>query len=110
MCSSSCPYSKLQNQSGVLTNVSILIFRSVLKRWRLHSFDFAFGLACVSASKGKCVQCAVALEFFRAVAIFFVFFLKRLPFKEVLVGVGCCQNVHFLSVSLMLALSSYGFR
>jgi len=28
----------------------------------LHSFDFAYGLACVSASKGKCVQCAVAIK------------------------------------------------
>jgi len=30
------------------------------KRWRLHSFDFAFGLACALAGKGKCVQCALA--------------------------------------------------
>jgi uncharacterized metal-binding protein YceD (DUF177 family) len=29
---------------------------------------------CALRGKGKCVQCAVALEFFRALAIFFVFF------------------------------------
>jgi hypothetical protein len=72
------------------------------KRWRLHSFDFAFGLVCAMAGKGKCVQCAMALEFCRAVDFFF---LKRLQFKSMSVGVGCCQNVHFLSVSLMFALS-----
>lgn len=30
------------------------------KRWRLHSFDFAFGWHCALAGKGKCVQCALA--------------------------------------------------
>jgi hypothetical protein len=34
----------------------------LIKRWRLHSFGFAFGLACALAGKGKCVQCALALK------------------------------------------------
>jgi hypothetical protein len=42
----------------------------------LHSFDFAFGVACVSASKGKCVQCAVALEFFERGLFLIKLFLR----------------------------------
>ena len=50
----------------------------LIKRWRLHSFDFALALGLWVEGKGKCVQCAVALEFFRAVAIFFAhLFLKK---------------------------------
>jgi hypothetical protein len=60
----------------------------LVERWRLHSFDFALGLACMLAGKGKCVQCAVALEFFRAVAIFFVFFPEASAVQS---GVGRCR-------------------
>ncbi len=42
---------------------------------------------CV-AGKGKCVQCALALEFFRAVAIFFVFFPEASAIQS---SVGRCQ-------------------
>lgn len=41
-------------------NISENLLRSEIKRWRLHSFDFAFGWHCVLAGKGKCVQCALA--------------------------------------------------
>jgi len=51
----------------------------------LHSFDFAFGLACALAGKGKCVQCAVAKIFVGGT--FFYFFFVRLPFKAVSVVV-----------------------
>jgi hypothetical protein len=37
-------------------------WRLLIKRWRLHSFGFAFGLACALAGKDKCVQCALALK------------------------------------------------
>jgi hypothetical protein len=57
-----------------------LVTESVIKRWKLHSFDFAFGLACGLGGKGKCVQCALAIEFFRAGA-FFLFFFLRLPLQ-----------------------------
>jgi len=45
-------------------------------RWRLHSFDFALALGLCVEGKGKCVQCALAIEFFCALAFYFIFFLR----------------------------------
>ena len=75
-----CPYiTKLQNQSGVLANISILIRFPFSKRWRLHSFDFAFGLAsCGCRQRQMCAMC-VGIEFFRAETIFLFFFRRVSP-------------------------------
>lgn len=40
-----------------------------IQRWLSHSYDF--GVACLRECKGKGVQCAVELEFFLALPIFF---------------------------------------
>jgi hypothetical protein len=76
-------------------------------RWKLHSFDFAFGSVCVQASKGKCVQCEVALKFKNkkcAVAknktsLCWLFGLA------VSRSVMLSKNVRFMSVCLMLVMS-----
>ena len=63
-----------------------------LKRWRLHSFDFAFGWACVLTGKGKCVQCGWHKK--KSWVGFFLFFFLRLPFKAVSVRfVKSAKNV-----------------
>jgi len=59
-----------------------------IKRWRLHSFDFAFGLVRAFAGIGKCVQCALAIEFFCALA-FFLFFFCAVAVQS---DVGCCPS------------------
>jgi hypothetical protein len=76
-------------------------------RWQLHSFDFAFGLLCVSASKGKCVQCALAIKLKNKKSAL----AKNKTSLRWLVGLSVgrtvmmSKNVRFMSVSLMLALS-----
>jgi hypothetical protein len=78
------------------------------ERWRLHSFDFAFGWVCALAGKDKCVQCAVAIEFFVG-----ELFLKNLfsawALEAVWVVVQVVRKGGFKSVSLMVARSPQGF-
>jgi hypothetical protein len=76
-------------------------------RWKLHSFDFAFGSVCVQASKGKCVQCAVALKLKNKKCAL----AKNKTSLRWLVGLAVSpsvmlsKSVRFMSVRLMLVLS-----
>ena len=60
------------NSSGQTYEKMSLLVTVLIKRWRLHSFDFAFGLAsCGCRQRQMCAMCGgLRILFFCAVAVF----------------------------------------